>query len=149
MIRGRDVPVGVVDFAPDPVRDGTSAHDPAERSTSVLARQISGWDRDAAHFWPHRIRRARRWRGTMKGCPTAAFKTLVLRQYRLPSHQAIEFIAANPDRFELVGHAAGGGHPAAGTRARSDRGDQPRRRDERAAKGPAASHTTDPTRRLG
>jgi 1-deoxy-D-xylulose-5-phosphate reductoisomerase len=42
---------------------------------------------------------------------TRRLKTLVLGSTGSIGTQALEVIAANPDRFELVGMAAGGGHP--------------------------------------
>ena len=62
--------------------------------------------------------------------------------------QALDVIAANPDRFEVVGLAAGGGNPGpAGPAARRDRCDQRRRRRRRSGRsGSATSPTRAPTR---
>jgi 1-deoxy-D-xylulose-5-phosphate reductoisomerase len=49
-------------------------------------------------------------------------KTLVLGSTGSIGTQALEVIAANPDRFELVGLAAGGAHPALLARQRAETG---------------------------
>jgi 1-deoxy-D-xylulose-5-phosphate reductoisomerase len=49
-------------------------------------------------------------------------KTLVLGSTGSIGTQALEVIAANPDRFELVGLAAGGGHPDLLARQRAETG---------------------------
>jgi 1-deoxy-D-xylulose-5-phosphate reductoisomerase len=49
-------------------------------------------------------------------------KTLVLGSTGSIGTQALEVIAANPDRFELVGLAAGGGHPELLARQRAETG---------------------------
>jgi len=49
-------------------------------------------------------------------------KTLVLGSTGSIGTQALEVIAANPDRFELVGLAAGGGNPALFARQRAETG---------------------------
>ena len=46
-----------------------------------------------------------------EGVSNRRLKTLVLGSTGSIGTQALEVIAANPDRFELVGLAAGGGHP--------------------------------------
>ena len=53
---------------------------------------------------------------------TRRLKTLVLGSTGSIGTQALEVIAANPDRFELVGMAAGGGHPDLLDRQRAQTG---------------------------
>jgi 1-deoxy-D-xylulose-5-phosphate reductoisomerase len=78
-------------------------------------------------------------------------KTLVLGSTGSIGTQALEVIAANPDRFELVGLAAGGGHPELLARQRTETGvTNLAVADERAARaiGDVTYHGSDAATRL-
>jgi 1-deoxy-D-xylulose-5-phosphate reductoisomerase len=78
-------------------------------------------------------------------------KTLVLGSTGSIGTQALEVIAANPDRFELVGLAAGGGHPDLLARQRAQTGvTNLAVADERAARaiGDVTFHGPDAATRL-
>ena len=63
------------------------------------------------------------------GSVSERLRVLILGSTGSIGTQALEVIAANPDRFEVVGLAAGGGNPGpAGPTARPDRRDEYRRR---------------------
>jgi 1-deoxy-D-xylulose-5-phosphate reductoisomerase len=57
-----------------------------------------------------------------RGFEDRRLKTLVLGSTGSIGTQALEVIAANPDRFELVGLAAGGGNPELLARQRAETG---------------------------
>ena len=77
-------------------------------------------------------------------------RVLVLGSTGSIGTQALEVIAANPDRFELVGLAAGGGHPDLLAQQRARTGvTNVAVADERAAQRSATSPTAGPMRRPG
>ncbi len=61
-------------------------------------------------------------RNSATGFEGNRLKTLVLGSTGSIGTQALEVIAANPDRFELVGLAAGGGNPDLLARQRAETG---------------------------
>src|SRR6202012_2584286 len=111
--QARDVPGAVVDFAPAPVRRRhVSDIHPADRSTPVPATaKLLGWGSGCLHILAHRdssgapVARHNEWMSYRR------LKTLVLGSTGSIGTQALGVVAAKPDRVELVGLAAGGGHP--------------------------------------
>ena len=60
--------------------------------------------------------------GTVSSTATSRLRVLILGSTGSIGTQALEVIAANPDRFEVVGLAAGGGNPDLLARQRSETG---------------------------
>src|ERR1700729_3345873 len=108
-----DVPVAVVDYAPAPVRRRhVSDIDPAGALHLGTGHgKLLGLGSGCLHILAYRdssgapVARHNEW------VTSRRLKTLVLGSTGSIGTQALEVIAANPDRFELVGLAAGAGHP--------------------------------------
>src|SRR6201986_781423 len=108
-----DVPAAVVDFAPAPVcRRHVSDIDPAGALHLGTGHgKLLGLGSGCLHILAHQDSSGGAVARHNEGVSNRRLKTLVLGSTGSIGTQALEVIAANPDRFELVGLAAGGGHP--------------------------------------
>src|SRR3984957_12071691 len=119
-----EVPAAVVDFAPAPVR---RRHVSDIDSAGALHLgtghgKLLGLGSGCQHILAHRDSSGAPVARHNEGVTNRRLKTLVLGSTGSIGTQALEVIAANPDRFELVGLAAGGGHPDLLVRQRAETG---------------------------